>query len=223
MRCIDGAGQAGTLDERRWAAILCVLPHRRFSALRHASFFAAPNPVSPTRRTLVGVNLNDAKCKSMQSMPSGRSKRAPTAVVSVLVLAALLLLGLVLAYWTWTWFGPRAEPRIETAAEPIGRTVSASALFGRALDNQGAGTPTGLGIDLLGVMVATSAGPGYALVRLNTKQVLWVRAGEDIAPGIRLDEVFPDHVTLQRNGTRETLALPEQGKSVLPLASVPGK
>jgi hypothetical protein len=73
------------------------------------------------------------------------------------------------------------------------------------------------------VMVATSAGPGYALVRLNTKQVLWVRAGEDIAPGIRLDDVFPDHVTLQRNGTRETLALPEQGKSVPPLASVPGK
>ena len=155
-------------------------------------------------------------------MPSGRSKRAPTAVVSVLVLAALLLLGLVLAYWTWTWFGPRAEPRIETAAEPTGRMVSASALFGRALD-KGAGTPTGLGIELLGVMAATGAGPGYALVRLNTKQELWVRAGEDITPGICLDDVFPDHVTLQRNGTRETLALPEQGKSVPPLASVPGK
>lgn len=152
----------------------------------------------------------------MQYMPSGRSKSAPTTVVSVLVLAALLLLGSVLAYWTWTWFGPRAELRVEASAETGDRMGSASGLFGPAQRSQAVETPTGLAIELVGVMAATHGAPGYALVRLDAKQGLAVRAGEDIAPGIRLQEVFPDHVILERNGTRETLALPEQGKSAPP-------
>lgn len=150
----------------------------------------------------------------------GRSNFAQSAVVSVLTLGALMLLGLVLAYWTWTWLGPRPEPRVETIPEPTGRMASATALFGRAQHSPGADALTGSAIKLLGVVAATSEGAGYAVVRLDAKQILAVRAGEDVAPGIRLEEVFPDHVILQRSGVRETLAWPERSKSAPPL--VPG-
>jgi hypothetical protein len=45
----------------------------------------------------------------MQVLPLGRPGLAQTALVSLLTLAGLALLGLVLAYWTWAWFAPRAD------------------------------------------------------------------------------------------------------------------
>ena len=157
----------------------------------------------------------------MRGIQFGRSNLAQTAFVSFLRLAALVLLGLVLAYWSWTWLGPRPEPRVETTAEPTGRMASANELFGRV--ERGADAPTGSAIKLLGVVAAAGGKPGYAVVRLDAKQVVAVRAGEEVAPGIRLEKVFPDHVILQRNAVRETLAWPERSKSALPLAPGTGK
>ena len=157
----------------------------------------------------------------MRRIQFGRSNLAQTAFVSFLRLAALVLLGLVLAYWSWTWLGPRPEPRVETTAEPTGRMASANELFGRV--ERGADAPTGSAIKLLGVVAAAGGKPGYAVVRLDAKQVVAVRAGEEVAPGIRLEKVFPDHVILQRNAVRETLAWPERSKSALPLAPGTGK
>ena len=156
-------------------------------------------------------------------MPIGRWNLAQTAIVSVLTLAALMLLGLVLAYWTWTWFGPRPEPRAEITAEPVGRMASANTLFGSVPRTQAAEAPTGLAIKLVGVMAATDGRPGYAVVQLDAKQILAVRAGEIIVPGIRLEKVYPDHVTLERSGARETVALPERRNSAAPPAPAAGK
>ncbi len=156
-------------------------------------------------------------------MPFGRSNFAQSAVVSVLSLAALTLLGLVLAYWSWTWFGPRPEPRVDTILEPSGRMVSAATLFGRVQHNLGVNTSTGSAIKLLGVVAAVGGDAGYAVVRLGAKEILAVRSGEDVAPGIRLEEVFPDRVILQRSGVRETLAWPERSKSAPPLVPGAGK
>jgi general secretion pathway protein C len=44
-----------------------------------------------------------------------------------------------------------------------------------------------------------------------------VREGQDIAPGIRLAEVRPDHVILERNGIREMLAWPKKVTPASPL------
>ena len=159
----------------------------------------------------------------MGEMPIVRLNLAQTAIVSALTLAALTLLGLVLAYWTWAWLGPRPEPRAQTTAEPTGRAASASALFGRVQNNQAADAPTGLAIKLLGVVSASEGKPGYAVVQLDAKQILAVRAGEIIAPGVRLAKVFPDHVTLERTGTQESLALAERRKSAPPPAPAVGK
>src|SRR6185437_16195801 len=100
--------------------------------------------------------------------------------------AALILLGLVLAYWTWVWFAPVPASRAPTAADRIGRVTSASSLFGRAQSGQRDPAPTGIAIKLLGVAAATAGKQGYAVVELETREILAVREGDDIVPGIRL-------------------------------------
>ncbi len=145
----------------------------------------------------------------MQALPFGRSDLAQTALVSSLTLVAVALLGAVLAYWTWAWFAPRAEPRVEAAAAQSGSVASAGGVFGKVPRNQVA-APTGIAIRLLGVVAASGGRRGYAVVQLGAKQILAVHEGEDIAPGIRLAEVHADHVILERNGVREALAWPER-------------
>ena len=146
----------------------------------------------------------------MQALPFGRSNLAQTALVSLLTLIAVALLGAVLAYWTWAWFAPRAEPRVEATAALAGNVASAGAVFGSVPRNQGAAAPTGIAIKLLGVVAASGGRRGYAVVQLEGKQILAVHEGEDLAPGIRLAQVLADHTILERNGVRETLAWPEK-------------
>jgi len=146
----------------------------------------------------------------MQALPFGRIHVAQTVLVSSLTLVAVALLGAVLAYWTWVWFAPRAEPRLEASAVQSGSVASASGLFGSVPRSQTAAAPTGIAIKLLGVVAATGGRLGYAVVQLGGKQILAVHEGEDVAPGIRLAEVDADHVILERNGVRETLAWPQR-------------
>ena len=153
----------------------------------------------------------------MQALPFGRSNLAQTVLVSSLTLVAVALLGAVLAYWTWAWFAPRAEPRLEATAVQGGSVASAGAIFGSVPRNQEAAAPTGIAIRLLGVVAASGGRLGHAVVQLEGKQILAVHEGEDVAPGVRLAEVLPDHVILERGGMRETLAWPEK-KGSAPLS-----
>jgi len=150
----------------------------------------------------------------MQGFPLGRSNLAQAAILSLLTLAAVAALGLVLAYWTWIWFAPRAEPRAEAVAVQSGGIASAAYLFGKLPRNQNAAAPTGIAIRLLGVVAASGGRRGYAVVQLDAKQILAVHEGQDIAPGVRLAEVLADHVVLDRGGVSETLAWPEKRAAV---------
>lgn len=145
----------------------------------------------------------------MQALPLGRSNIAQTAVVSLLTFAAVILLGLTLAYWTWIWFAPRVEPRAEVAAAESGNLAAASLVFGRVERNRNAAVPTGIAIKLLGVVAASGGRRGYAIVQLEAKQILAVHEGEDLRPGVRLAEVHAGHVILERGGVRETLGFPQ--------------
>ncbi len=158
----------------------------------------------------------------MQVLPLGRPGLAQTALVSLLTLAGLALLGLVLAYWTWAWFAPRAEPRAEAAAGEAGNLASASRVFGRVERNTGSAAPTGIAIKLLGIVAASGGRRGHAVVQLDAKQILAVHEGEDVAPGVRLAEVLADHLILERGGARETLAWPEKKGSASPSAKAAG-
>jgi len=144
-----------------------------------------------------------------------RSNPAQSAALAAATLAAVILLGLVLAYWTWIWFAPRAAPRAEPAPAQGISLQSARGLFGVAPSKQAA-VPTGIAIKLLGVAAATGNRSGYAVLQFDAKQILAVEEGEDIAPGIRLAEVHSDHVILDRGGVHETLAWPRRQATAAP-------
>jgi general secretion pathway protein C len=125
-------------------------------------------------------------------------------------LAALAFLGVVLAYWSWVWFAPTAVPRAPAAVQLAGRASSAGGLFGAATQGSGAAAAGSGALRLMGVMAAAGGQGGQAVLRLDGKRSLAVLEGEDIVPGLRLAEVHVDHIVLERNGVRETLALPEK-------------
>ncbi len=150
----------------------------------------------------------------MQSASHAPSGYAQTAAVFAVYSGALVLLGLVLAYWTWAWFAPMPEPRSagaeQSAARAAAPSPAASGLFGRTGMQQGPpGTASG-SIRLLGVVAASGSFPAYAIVRVDPQGILAVRAGEDIAPGIRLAAVHADGVVLERTGRREALGFPDR-------------
>lgn len=149
----------------------------------------------------------------MQALSTKRSSLAETTIVLALPGAAVVLLGLVLAYWTWVWLTPRPEPRAQALANEGGRAEAASGLFGSGSRDRPGAAPTGLAITLLGVVAASGGRQGYAVVEFEPKQIIAVRRGNDIIPGIRLAEVYADHIVLERNGARETLAWPEKKSS----------
>lgn len=127
---------------------------------------------------------------------------------SLATLAALALLGAVLAFWTWAWLAPPPAPRAPASAD-AGPTSSANALFGRVNEGSGAAAASGA-LRLLGVVAATRGERGYAVLRLDEKTSVAVSQGEEVEPGLRLAEVHVDHVVLDRNGARESLAWPEK-------------
>jgi general secretion pathway protein C len=149
----------------------------------------------------------------MQALSTKRSSLSETAVAFVLPGVAVGLLGLVLAYWTWVWLAPRPEPRAQAPADGGGRAEAAYGLFGSGQRDRSSAAPTGIAIKLLGVVAASGGRRGYAVVEFEPRQIIAVRGGDDIVPGIRLAEVHPDHVVLERNGARETLAWPEKKTS----------
>ncbi len=156
----------------------------------------------------------------MQALSTKRSSLAETAIALVLPGAAVVLLGLVLAYWTWVWLAPRPEPRAQAPAYAYGggRAEAAAGLFGSVQGDQSSAAPSGIAIKLLGVVAASGGRRGYAVMEFEPRQIIAVRGGADIAPGIRLAEVYADHVVLERNGRRETLAWPEKKTSAEALA-----
>jgi general secretion pathway protein C len=125
-------------------------------------------------------------------------------------LAALTLLGAVLAYWSWAWFAPRPAPRAPAAVQLAGPAASAAGLFGVAPQGAGAAATGAGALRLMGVAAAAQGRGGHAVLRIDGTRSVAVLEGEDIAPGLRLAEVHVDHIVLERNGARETLALPEK-------------
>ncbi len=100
------------------------------------------------------------------------------------------------------------RPQLEAA----GRASSAGGLFGSAKQGPGAAAAASSAIRLLGVVAASGDRRGHAVLRLDAKKTVAVLQGEDVEPGLRLAEVHADHIVLERNGARETLAWPEKSR-----------
>ena len=139
-----------------------------------------------------------------------RSNLPQTSLVVLVTVAALLMLSTVAAYWTWNWLAPRPVLRALIVAD-TGGAPSSGVLFGN-LRRDGNGSVSGASaVRLLGIVAAAGGGRGYAVLQLEPRQILAVREGEDVAPGIRLAQVASNHVILERGGSVETLAWPEKG------------
>ena len=134
------------------------------------------------------------------------------AASAVALLAALALLALTLAHWGWIWFGP--QPPVIAAQPPesdLARRVAEAHLFGSAgalPANAPASTDPG-DVRLLGVFAETD-GKGYALLRAGSGGATLVAAGQDLSPGVRVESVRPDGVTVLRGGARRELSLRAQ-------------
>ncbi len=144
----------------------------------------------------------------VRDIPIDRSGFAQTAIVSLATLAALATLGLVLAYGIEGWFAARPDSVTRGPAEVGGNVAVAADLFGIAQREQNVAPQAGIAIKLLGVVAASAGKRGYAVMQLDEKEILAMLEGENITPGVRLTEVHPNHIILERNGLRETLAWP---------------
>jgi general secretion pathway protein C len=82
-----------------------------------------------------------------------------------------------------------------------------AALFGaRAGDEAG-------DIRLVGVIAVGKSGKGIALLSVDSKPAVALRAGEDVRPGITLAEVRADRIVVSRSGVPQEIRLP--GKPAL--------
>lgn len=161
----------------------------------------------------------------MPEISIDRSNHAQTALVYLIILAALALLGGVLLYWARLWFIPHPPPNLESGTranmEATEDISTVSDLFGIAQREQPSiAVPAGPEIRLFGVIAASGGGRGYAILQTDGKETLAVPEGEDIAPGLLLAEVRPEHIVLERDGMRETLALQRQNPPAGPALSV---
>lgn len=153
----------------------------------------------------------------MQAIDFKIPSYAQTVVGSVATTAALTVLGMVLAYWTWVFLPPNSESRsknVMTATDVGNGVEAASRLFGnvpQGSNGSGAGA-SGVTFKLLGVVAAPGTQSGYAVMQLDAKRTVAVREGGEIESGVRLLEVHAGHVVLERNGQRETLAWVRQGQ-----------
>jgi general secretion pathway protein C len=149
----------------------------------------------------------------MQLPSFDRTASAQTAGVTLVTVAAAALFALAAAYWTWQWLAPRSASRVAAAPSEIRHATSAAGLFGTAQHDTGGAASAGIEIRLLGVMAATAGRNGYAVLRIEPRQIITVQEGRDIVPGIRLAAVGIDHVILERDGIRQILSWPTAGKT----------
>lgn len=139
-----------------------------------------------------------------------RTSIAQSTGIALLTAGALALLALVSTYWTWQWLAPLPEARTPTSVSVNGNPASAKDLFGNPERKRSNASAKVGAISLLGIVAASAGRRGYAVMRLDPREILAIREGEEIIPGIRLAEVNTDHVVLERGGSRETLAWAEK-------------
>lgn len=129
------------------------------------------------------------------------------------VLGALVL-GALLAKWVWVLFAPRATA-IAVAPER-GVAAEAGKLFGVAVVAASAPVVEEVAVlpnaRLVGVFSAKTGRSGFAVLKLDDKRQMGVAAGESVVPGVRLAEVHPGYVLLERAGTLQRVDLEEKRK-----------
>jgi general secretion pathway protein C len=128
------------------------------------------------------------------------------------VLGALVL-GLLLARWSWLLLAPR--PTVVSMTMERGASGQAERLFGTAATGASLSSGTVLpNVGLVGVFAPGSGRSGFAVLKLDGKQQVGVVVSDEVVDGARLLEVHPDHVLLGRDGLRQRVDLEGQTAAV---------
>lgn len=138
--------------------------------------------------------------------------------------AAAALLAVVLAWWGWQWFGPRATIVAPATPKDPAAAILASGLWagpGAAVVRETGTTEVATlsGDTRLVGILAERDGRGYALFRLPSGPRL-VGVGDEIAQGATLVAVHPDAVTIREAGRERRLALRTEAPAKGPAVAV---
>ena len=158
----------------------------------------------------------------MGALSDGLRRLLNQRLPAVLNIAALLLLTVSMARWTWQLVPPPAI--IVPQAAVGGQNASAAydlqglldaELFGKAAtaaapaETAVAAIPTSnLNLTLTGVVAAGNE--SLALIRVNNDPETPFAIGDQIAHGVTLKEVYPDRAIILRGGAVEALLLEDQ-------------
>lgn len=115
---------------------------------------------------------------------------------------AVLVLGVLLAHWTWLLFAPRTATVLPAA--PLSSGVQAEHLFGSAAASSVTAQVALPNVRLVGVFAGV---PGFAVLELDGKRQVGLATGREIVAGAKLVEVAIDHVVIERNGVRQQIPL----------------
>lgn len=121
---------------------------------------------------------------------------------------AILLLGAMLARWTWVFFAPRSEVVIPTTRAPS--AAATANLFGiPAISSVAVAVLPN--VRLVGVFAAK---PGFALFELDGKRQIAAALGEKLAGNGKLVEVAMNYAVIERNGARQKIFLEGQASAI---------
>ena len=145
------------------------------------------------------------------------------AKAACVVLAALIVGLLARLFWAFVPGGDDASmapPRTAAlAASPVAVAISKWHLFGaastRAVSNRDAPTTT-LALRLRGTLADADPRAGIAVIADDVGNERAWRVGEQVVPGVVLDEVHADRVVLLHGGAQEVLGLVREETSVPP-------
>ena len=119
---------------------------------------------------------------------------------------AVLVIGTLLAKWTWVLFAPRSAQVLPAMLPSTG--FQAEHLFGSAAVSAVTVQAALPNVRLVGVFAGT---PGFAVLELDGKRQLGLATGHEIVAGAKLVEVAIDYVVIERGGVRQQIQL--EGKT----------
>jgi general secretion pathway protein C len=133
-----------------------------------------------------------------------------TWLVRLLNAVLLVVAAGVCAYWFWIFAAPPVTAPLETPMAETARPADAirrANLFGASTSSPVAAAAR---TDLILRGIYASRGGGMAVIALDRGQTVTVRAGEEIAPGIKLERVLRDHVIINQSGASQRLEFPQR-------------
>jgi type II secretory pathway component PulC len=116
-----------------------------------------------------------------------------------------MVLGVLLAKWFWIFLAPQAT--FSAAVPERAAGLEAGQLFGVAVSTEAASEGVALpNVQLLGVFAAGAGKKGFAVLKLDNRQ-MGVAVGDEVAAGTKLVDVQADHVLLERAGVQQRVNL----------------